>query len=134
MSGQFTDWLNQLALDRKGPVRFSSITRGLPWFGNVVSYPGDVTTATLEMEIRAAPSAPIKLVDVTIGAPSFTGGRTVWALSLSAVQTAALPLEGDGSGVADFAIDAVMTLSGSSPERLFGGIIPVSGFVTIPGA
>jgi hypothetical protein len=133
MSGQFTDWLNQLALDRKGPVRFRSIARGLPWAGDVVSFPGDVTTATLEVDIRAAPNAPSKLVDVTVGAPSLISGRTVWALSLTAAQTAALPLEGDGSGVAEFPIDAVLTLSGGTAKRLFGGIIPVSGFVTIPG-
>jgi hypothetical protein len=133
MSGQFTDWLNQLALDNKGPVRFRSITRGLPWVGDVVSYPGDVMTATLEMDIRAAPNAPSKLVDVTVGAPTLVGGRTVWPLSLTAAQTAALPMEGDGSGVAEFPIDAVLTPSGSSAQRLFGGIIPVSGFITIPG-
>jgi hypothetical protein len=133
MSGQFTDWLNQLALDRKGPVRFKSITRGLPWSGDVVSYPGDVTTATLEMDIRAAPNAPSKLVDVTVGDPTLISGRTVWPLSLTAAQTAALPMEDDGSGVAEFPIDAVLTLSGSAAQRLFGGIIPVSGFVTIPG-
>jgi hypothetical protein len=68
-----------------------------------------------------------------VGAPAFADGRTTWALSLTAIQTAALPLEGDGSGVAEFPIDAVLTLSGGNAERLFGGIVPVSGYVTLPG-
>jgi len=131
MSSEWTDWLNQLALDKKGPVRFSAATRGLPWAA-VVQFPGNVTTATLEMEVRASPNSPTKLLDVTVGTPAFSGGLTTWGLSLTGSQTNGLPTT--ESGVAEFPVDAVLTLSGGIAERLFGGVLPVSGFVTVPGA
>lgn len=131
MSGQWTEWLNQLALDRKGPVRFDAATRGLPW-RSTVTFPGNVTTATLEAEVRASPNAPAKLLDVTIGTPAFADGVTTWALSLTGSQTNGLPT--NETAVAEFAIDVLLTLSGGAVERLFGGVLPVSGYVTVPGA
>jgi hypothetical protein len=131
MSSEWTDWLNQLALDKKGPVRFSAATRGLPW-ASVVQFPGNVTTATLEMEVRAAPNSPTKLLDVTVGTPAFADGLTTWVISLTGSQTNGLPTT--ENGVAEFPVDAVLTLSGGIAERLFGGVLPVSGFITVPGA
>jgi len=132
MTDEFADWLAQLGRDRKGPVTFEAVTRGLPWVGTTVTFPGNVTTATLQMQIRAAPNSATVLEDVTIGTPSFADGKTTWALSMTAAETLALPGIENENGLAYLPTDVLLTLSGSSAQRLFGGILPVSGYITLP--
>jgi len=129
---EFADWLAQLGRDSKGPVMFEAVTRGLAWTGTVVTYPGNVTTATLDMQIRAAPNSASVIEDVTIGAPVFADGKTTWALSMTAAETLALPGVENENGLAYFPVDVTLALSGSSAQRLFGGILPVSGYITLP--
>jgi hypothetical protein len=105
--------------------------RGLP-ITHTVTYPGNVTTATLEGAVKASPDATAELATFTVGSPSFADGVTTWSVSLTGVQNGALPADGDGDGLETFVYDFVLTLSGASPRRVFGGLFPLSGFVTEP--
>lgn len=126
----FPTWLATLgALRADMPMT----VRGLP-ISHTVTYPGDVTDATLEGAVKAAPDAEAELATFTIGTPSYDSGinKTTWAFSLTGTQTGNLPADGDADGREDFVFDFVLTLSGGDPERIIGGLFPVSGFVTEP--
>lgn len=128
MATQYGTWLSTLGgLRADMPVT----VRGLP-ITHTVTYPGNVTTATLEGAVKASPDATAELATFTIGTPAFADGVTTWAVSLTGVQTGALPADGDGDGLETFVYDFVLTLSGASPRRVFGGLFPLSGFVTEP--
>jgi hypothetical protein len=99
---------------------------------HTISYPGNMTTATLEAAVKASPDAAAELATFTIGTPSFADGKTTWSLSLTGAQTGALPADGDGDGVEFFIYDILFTPSGGTAERIAGGLFPVSGFVTEP--
>lgn len=127
MATQYQTWLQSLGTLRADmPVA----VRGLP-INHEVSYPGDVTGAVLAGSVKASPDAPSELAVFTVGTPSFAGGRTTWQVELSGSQTLALPADGDGSGVETFIYDFVLSIAGS-PSRIFGGLFPLSGFVTEP--
>lgn len=130
MTTQFDTWLQTL-----GGLRadMPMTVRGLA-ISHTVTFPGNVTTATLTGSVKAAPDATSELAVFTVGAPSFNAGTnlTTWAVSLTGAQTGALPVDADGDGRVDLIFDFILTLSGGTPQRIFGGLFPVSGFVTEP--
>jgi hypothetical protein len=128
MATQYDTWLATL-----GGLRadMPMTVRGLA-ISHTVTYPGNVTTATLEGTVKAAPDATAELATFTVGTPAFADGVTTWAISLNGTATSALPADSDGDGREDFIFDMLLTLSGGSPERIFAGLFPVSGFVTEP--
>lgn len=128
MATQYETWLSTL-----GGLRadMPMTVRGLP-ITHTVTYPGNVTTATLEGAVKASPDAAAELAVFTVGTPTFADGVTTWAISLTGTQTGALPADADGDGREDFIFDFLLTLSGGTPERIIGGLFPVSGFVTEP--
>jgi hypothetical protein len=127
---QFAGWLAAL-----GPLRadLPPAVRGLR-VEHTLTYPGNVTTASLQGAVKAAPDATAELATFTVGTPVFAGGVTTWTFSLaagsSANSTGALPADGDGDGLAVFVFDLLLTLSGGSAQRIAAGLFPVSGFVT----
>jgi len=135
MTVPFKDWLDLLAFAKKGPVYLPVAVRGLA-YSQTFSVPGDYTTATVTGQVRSAPDADTALVTFTFGTPSFSAGRTTWAYSLAAGSgansTGALPADDDGDGVQYFPFDFLLTPSGGSAERLFAGLLPVSGHITEP--
>lgn len=121
----YTEWLKSLGTRRAD----LACDRGLG-SSNTLTYPGNVTTATLAGSIKAAPDSASELATFTIGTPSFSAGATTWVFSLSGSQTNALPADTDGDGVETFIFDLLLTLSGGTPQRIAGGLFTVSGFVT----
>jgi len=107
--------------------------RGLA-ISHTVTFPGNVTTATLSGSIKASPDATAELAVFTIGTPSFDAGTglTSWVVGLTGTQTGALPIDAGGSGRIELIYDFLLTLSGGTPQRIFGGLFPLSGFVTEP--
>lgn len=128
MSNPYATWLATLGTLR---ADMPMTVRGLP-ISHTVTYPGNVTTATLAGSVKASPDATSELATFTVGTPSFAGGVTTWAISLTGTQTGGLPADTDGDGETILIYDFLLTLSGGSPQRLFGGLFPVSGFVTEP--
>lgn len=128
MATQYDTWLSTLGglrADMPMTVRGLSIS-------HTVTYSGNVTTATLKGAVKVSPDATAELATFTVGAPAFADGVTTWAISLNGTQTGALPADGDGDGREVFIFDFLLTLSGGTPQRIFGGLFPVSGFVTEP--
>lgn len=124
MTNQFQTWLNTL-----GPLRadMPMTVRGQA-ISHEVTYPGNVTTATLTGSVKANPDVESELAVFTVGTPAFAGGLTTWTISLTGAQTLALPPGPDGR--TDLVYDFLLSLSGGTPQRIFGGLFPVSGFVT----
>ena len=126
----YPDWLKSL-----GGLRadLSPAVRGLK-VEHSLTYPGNVTTATLTGSVKLNPDNTAELATFTIGTPALVGGNTQWTFSLAAGSgsnsTGALPVDGDGNGVEYFVYDLLLTLSGGSAQRIAGGLFPVSGFVT----
>lgn len=128
METQYTKWLQSLGRQRADmPVA----VRKLP-VSHTVTYTGNVTTATLTGSIKSSPDSTSELAVWTVGTPSFADGVTTWVISLTGTQTDALPSDGTGEGVTYLIYDFLLTLSGGSPDRIFGGLFPLSGFVTEP--
>jgi hypothetical protein len=129
---EYQTWLGTLGT-RRADMPAAEQVRGLP-ISHTITFPGNVTTATLEGAVKASPDATAELATFTIGTPSFDAGTglTSWVVSLSDAQTLALPADTEGDGIETFIYDFVLTLSGGSPERIMGGLFPLSGFVTEP--
>jgi hypothetical protein len=132
MATQYTTWLNTLGSVR-ADMPVSEQVRGLP-VSHVITFPGNVTTATLAGAVKSSPDATAELATFTIGTPAFNSGTglTSWTVSLSASQTLGLPADSDGDGVETFVYDFLLTLSGGPPRRIMAGLFPLSGFVTEP--
>ena len=128
MASQFNTCLKTL-----GPLRadMPMTVRGLA-ISHTVTYPGDVTTAILAGSVKASPDTTSELAVFTVGTPVFADGVTTWTISMAGSVTGALPADADGDGRVDLIFDFILTLSGGTPQRLFGGLFPVSGFVTEP--
>jgi len=126
MATQYADWLLSLGKLR---ADLPPCVRGLA-VSHTLTYPGNVTTATLAGSVKSAPDATSELAVFTIGTPVFADGVTTWAFSLSGAQTLALPADVDGNGTEAFVYDLLLTLSGGGAQRIAGGLFPVSGFVT----
>jgi hypothetical protein len=123
---EYDTWLRTLGTRR---ADMPMTVRGLP-VSHTVTYPGNVTTATLAGTVKASPDSTSELATFTVGTAVFADGVTTWPISLTGTQTGALPADTDGDGRTDLIYDFLLTLSGGSPARLFGGLFPVSGFVT----
>lgn len=128
MATQFPEWLTSLGRLR---ADLPHAVRGLA-VSHSLTYPGNVTTATLEGSVKVSPDAPSELAAFTIGTPAFTDGVTKWDFSLTDTQTGALPVDGNADGVGYFFYDLLLTLSGGAPQRIAGGLFPISGFITEP--
>ena len=119
MTTQYNTWLKTL-----GPLRadMPMTVRGQA-ISHTVTYPGDVTTATLAGSVKASPDATSELAVFTVGTPSFNSGTnlTTWAVSLTGAQTGALPVDADGDGRTDLIYDFLLTLSGGTAQRIFRG-------------
>jgi hypothetical protein len=130
MANEYAAWLSSLGQRRAD----MPVTDRLLPVAHTVTYPGNVTTATLYGAVKSAPDSTAELAVFTIGTPSFDAGtnRTSWLVTLSGTQTGTLPADGNQDGVAEFVYDFLLTLSGGVPERIFGGLFPVAGFVSEP--
>lgn len=132
MSTPFPEWLASL-----GGLRgdLPPAVRGLR-MEHTLTYPGNVTTATLQGAVKASPDATSELAVFTIGTPSHSAGVTTWTFSLAAGSgsnsTGGLPADSNGDGVETFIYDLLLTLSGGSAQRIAAGLLPISGFVTEP--
>lgn len=124
----FPEWLQSLGAQR---IDMPRVDRGLP-VTHTVTYPGDVTGAGMGAAIKASPNSPTELTTFTIGTPTYNSDddRTEWVISLSAAQTLDLVQSGDGTQVDYFVYDVLIQLGPTDIRRLFGGLLPVSGFVT----
>lgn len=135
MTNQFQTWLTGLAAAKKGPVILDAATRNLAW-SYIIRINGDYSGAAFIGQVRAAPDSDSVLVTFTIGTPDFADGVTTLTISLAAGtganSTGALPADGDGDGMEYFPFDILITPSGAVQERLFGGLLPVSGHITLP--
>ena len=128
MASQFNTWLKTL-----GPLRadMPMTVRGQA-ISHTVTYAGNVTTAVLAGSVKASPDATSELAVFTVGTPVFADGVTTWTVSMAGSVTGALPADANGDGRVDLIFDFILTLSGGTPQRIFGGLFPVSGFVTEP--
>jgi len=123
---QFRKWLASLG-GLRADLPVSECVRGFA-VQHTLAWPGDMTTATLEGSVKSFPNVEPELAVFTIGAPVFAEGETTWTFSLTGEQTGALP--STGSGVSYFVYDLLITFPGGVPQRIAGGLFPVSGFVT----
>jgi hypothetical protein len=125
MARQWEAWLRELRAAGKGGVRLKAIDRGLP-YSLAFSIPLDVSADTFTASLRISPDAADPVLEsfaVNVGA--YADGATIVTLSLTQVETAALPADGDLDGVEDFVFDMLR-----NNLRFFGGIIPITGKVT----
>jgi hypothetical protein len=132
MANKFPEWLKTLGQLR---ADLPPCVRGLA-VSHTLTYPGNVTTATLAGSVKAAPDATAELAVFNISTPVFANGVTTWTFGLAggsgANSTGALPADGDFDGEAVFVYDLLLTLSGGNAQRIAGGLFRVSGFVTEP--
>jgi len=135
MNADFPEWLELLATAKKGPLQMPVAVRGQE-YSHHIRVEGDFTGDTLTGQVRASPDADSPLVSFSIGTPDFDAGFTTWTVSLAqgsgANSTGVLPVDGTGTGVQYFPYDFLLQISGSNPERLIGGLLPVSGHITEP--
>lgn len=130
MATQWAEWLSELKAAGKGGVRLKGIDRGLP-YSLAFSIPLNVTGDSFDASLRLSPDASgSTLVDFTIAIGTYSAGATLVTLSLTQVQTAALPADGDLDGVEEFVFDLLRTPSGGTQARLIGGVIPILGKVS----
>jgi hypothetical protein len=122
----YADWLASLGALR---ADLPPCVRGLA-VSHTLTYPGNVTTATLAGSIKASPDAPTELAAFTVSTPVFADGVTTWTFSLSGGQTLALPADTNFNGVTTLIFDLLLTLPGGTAQRIAGGLFTVSGFVT----
>jgi len=129
---QYSEWLASLGNLR---ADLPACTRRLP-VEHTLTYQGDVRTATLIGSIKAAPDSETELAVFSVSAPNYNAGAgvTIWNFSLAGGtgpnSTGALPADTDGDGVTTLIYDLILTLPGGYPQRIAGGLFPVSGFVT----
>ena len=123
MATEYQEWLASLGglrADMPVAVRGQALS-------HTVTYPGDVTTATLTGSVRAAPDSDTALATFTIGTPAFADGVTTWAISLGEGDWGSIPADTDGNGTTVLPFDFLL-----NNNRLFGGLFTVSGHITEP--
>jgi len=129
MASTFEAWLRQLAAARQGPVAMQ-IDRGVAFRTRLV-VGAPLSGAVLAGSLRLAPDAGgAVLASFTCGAAEIDGDYTGFAVTLTSVQTAALPADTDGDALVELAFDFLLTPSGGTQKRLFGGVATVAGKVT----
>ncbi len=129
MNTTFDPWLRQLAAAGKGPAALH-IDRGLPFSARFVlnaPFPGATVSASLKLRPDAAGAA---LAAFTASAVTVEGDYSAFTLSLTDSQTAALPADDDGDGLAQVAFDVLFTPAGGTLKRLFGGVATIAGKVS----
>lgn len=137
MTTQWNIWKNTLSAQQKGPHDLTPATRGQFYQVPIIAA-GDLTAATLTGSVRSSPDSTSTLAVFSVAAPTFADGKTTWVASLAegsgANSTGSLPVDGDGNGVEQFPYDFLLKFPGEKAERLFGGLLPVSGHITEPTA
>ncbi|WP_103730188.1 hypothetical protein [Novosphingobium sp. HII-3] len=132
MTTQFDEWLLALRRARQGPVSIN-IDRSLPFLWRF-ALSGDWTGATIKASLRAAPDIDDPyLADFAVSAPELVDDLTVFALTLTAPQTASLPTAQGNEGAVVVVFDTLVTPQGGVQQRLFGGAATISGKVTNAG-
>lgn len=129
MTTTFEPWLRQMAAAGKGPAAIH-IDRGLPFRSRFVlnaPFPGAVISGSLLLR-PDAPTAP--LATFATGIVTVEGDYSSFELFLTALQTAALPADADGDGLAHVAFDVLIQPAGGTQKRLFGGVATIAGKVT----
>lgn len=127
----FDDWLLSLAAANKGgAVAKIYATRGNAW-SMVIQLDAAYSGSSLAGKLRLYPDAAgAELVAITCSSPSVSGSTTTFTVSLTAIQTAALPAAPLGAGVIELAYTFELTPSGGVAEVLFGGVFELQGSVT----
>lgn len=132
MAWRWDDWLRELAAAGKSAGKLACATRGLAWT-EIVEIEGDWTGSTAECTVRASPDAPTALATLTVTGPTPSGDYTVFEISLAAGtgagSTGILPADDDETGEESFPIMFRLTPLGGVQETLWGGRLPVVGFV-----
>lgn len=125
MTRQWDAWLRDLRAAQKGGARFTQllIDRGLP-YSKILAFEADYSADTFTASLSSAPDST-PFVDFTVAVGAYGSGVTPVTISLSAIQTAAIPADADIDGVEDFPFDLLR-----NGARLMAGTIPVSGQVT----
>lgn len=121
MQTKWDTWLKSLGVRRRD-MPIGEQVRGQQ-IVHTVKVEGDKTASTLKGEVKAAPDAATALLTFTIGTPTFADGYTSWAVTIGSGWNVATDSDGDGYEelVYDFTLGGV---------RIFGGIFPISSFVT----
>lgn len=136
MSTPFSEWLALLAQANKGPLILPPAIRQVAYNQQLV-FNGDLTSAGFAGQVKASPDSTSVLVSFVFGTSTLIGGKTYVPFGLNsgtgANSTGALPVDGDFDGVEAFPFDILMTFGGVT-DRLVGGLLPLSGFITLPGA
>lgn len=126
----YASWLASLGALR---ADLPPCVRGLA-MSHTLTFPGNVTTATLAGSVKASPDAPTELAVFSMTTPVFADGVTSWTFNLAAGfggnSTGILPADTDFDGVTTLIYDLLLTLPGSTAQRIAGGLFTVSGFVT----
>ena len=124
----FDKWLKTLAASGKGsPTLYCD--RGVP-FTKHIALQADYTGATVRGEVRLRPDSPSALGTFTVSALSVVSGVSSFSISLSEAVVNELPEDPTGEGLVDLVSDLLITPSGGSEQRLFGGCFTVIGQVT----
>ena len=123
------EWLLALGNRRADFIGSNGAIRGEAISHNVI-YPGDLTTATLTGEVKAAPDSPTALLTFTIGTPVFADGKTTWPVSIAEGWT--FPADTDADGVEYGVYTFLLAPSGGSAQTIAGGLFQVIGFITEP--
>jgi hypothetical protein len=132
---QFPDWLAQQARDGAGgpAAELPSIRLGTayaPRF-DLAAHPdlGDFTAGTFSMQAKASPTADTALATFACVTGTPSGGVTPVAVSLAVSAQSSLP-DPIGTGVGEVFYDLLYTVSGSDPELIAAGRIPIVAGVT----
>lgn len=129
----FDKWLRACgaAGKRAAPLEgLLAATRGEGW-ADTLPLAGDWTGAVMRAYLKTNPDAPSVVANLTCSAPSVEviDGRTIstFTLSLSSGQTANLPADTTGEGVAELALLIFLTPAGGNEELLLGTVFTVLG-------
>lgn len=124
---QFPEWLSLLAQASHGPLILPACVRARE-YRPVLEIEGDWRSATMAGQVKSAPNAATALATFGFGTGTLfveAGGTyTRFAnFGLTATATGALPALPEG-------VDAFLFDIVANGQRLVGGLLPVSGFVT----
>lgn len=124
------EWLRRLAAMNKGPLELRAGRHEA--FALTLNLSGNFTGAALVGHIRLYPDAPgDPLVAFTVSAfGAFAAGVTPVTISLTEAQLedpTKIPAAPAGEGEVTLVYDLLLTPSGGSRERLFGGTFIVVG-------
>lgn len=131
MQSNYPNWLARAQASGQGGITFKDIARGTPW-DYTLSFDKDWDADSFYISLREAPDAadPV-LVDVSVSVGTYASGATPVTLSLTAVQTAALPADDNDDGLKELFWDLLRQVGGSGDKkRIMAGNIFVSGKVT----